>query len=190
MHIVVVAPNKSRAFLIVDGLRDAFDFKVTVIGETTGLARKLNTYKPDYILVDLEDPTSESFDQVIAALMPSERPVAMFIDKSDETMMRAAIYAGVSAYVVDGLRQDRVKPIMETAIARFKAFDSIKSELAASKMALAERKVVDRAKGLLMDAKKLSEEEAYKLLRKAAMDQGKRLPEIAAGLVSTASLLS
>ncbi|GHA43481.1 two-component system response regulator [Amylibacter ulvae] len=189
LHIVVIDPDKERAFLIVDGLRETMDYKISVIGETLGLARKLRDLEPDIILIDLEDPSRDSFEQVITALGPSERPVAMFVDQTDDKMMRAAIDAGVSAYVVNGLRKDRIKPVLETAIARFHSFGRMKAELEATKTALAERKTIDRAKGLLMKARGLSEEEAYAVLRKTAMDQGRRVSEVADGLVTAAGLL-
>lgn len=189
LHIVVIDPHKERAFLIVDGLKDVRDYKVTIIGETSGLARKLSDLKPDMILIDLENPSRDSFEQIVLALGASERPVAMFVDQSDQTMMRAAIDAGISAYVVDGLRKDRITPVLETAIARFHAFQRMKTELETTKAALAERKVIDRAKGVLMKARNLSEEEAYAVLRKAAMDQGRKLSQVAESLVDAAGLL-
>lgn len=189
LHIVVIDPNKQRAFLIVDGLRDVSDFKISVIGETTGLARRLASLEPDIILIDIENPSRDSFEQIITALGPTERPVAMFVDQTDEQAMRTAIEAGVSAYVVDGLRKERVMPVLQTAVARFHAFGRLKAELAATKTALAERKTIDRAKGLLMKARDVSEEEAYALLRKTAMDQGRRVCDVADGLVTAAGLL-
>ena len=189
IHIVVIDPHKERAFLIVDGLQEFNDYKVTVIGETTGLARKLAEYQPDMILIDLESPSRDSFEQVIAALGADERPVAMFVDHSDQKMMRAAIDAGISAYVVDGLRKSRIVPVLETAIARFHSFRRMKMELETTKAALAERKTIDRAKGYLMKVRGLSEDEAYALLRKTAMDQGRRMSEVAQGLVDAAELL-
>ncbi len=189
LHIVVVDTNKERAFLIVDGLAGASDYKITVIGDTHGLARQFVALNPDIILIDLQDPSRDSFEQIIAASNASARPVAMFVDQSDQHMMRSAIEAGVSAYVVDGLRKDRITPVLETAIARFHKFQRVQKELETTKAALAERKTVDRAKGLLMKARGISEEEAYALLRKTAMDQGKRVSEVANGLVTAAGLL-
>ena len=101
-----------------------------------------------------------------------------------------AIDAGVSAYVVDGLQKDRIKPILDAAIARFQVFTRMRKELETTKAALAERKVIDRAKGLLMKAKGLGEDEAYALLRKTAMDQGRKVADVAQSLVTTADLLS
>ncbi|MEM8699818.1 MAG: ANTAR domain-containing protein, partial [Pseudomonadota bacterium] len=120
---------------------------------------------------------------------PLDRPVAMFVDRSNDQATKAAIEAGVSAYVVDGLRKQRIKPVIDAAIARFHMYSRMRTELAATKAALAERKTIDRAKGLLMQARGLSEEEAYALLRKTAMDQGRKVVEVATALVTAADLL-
>lgn len=190
LHIVVVDGNRERALKIVDGLADEGDFKVSVIGDNTGLARKLAELQPDVILIDLENPSRDIFAEVTEASLPLERPVAMFVDKADPSLAQAAIEAGVSAYVVDGLQSERIKSILDTAIARFHAFSRLRAELDATRTALAERKMIDRAKGLLIKAKGLSEEEAYALLRRTAMDQGKRVGEVAENLVTAMGLLS
>lgn len=190
-RIVVIDEHKERAFAIVDSLRDAGSLDdITVIGQTIGLAKRLIELEPDIILIDLQNPSRDQFEQIIGAVGPTQKPVAMFVDDSDEEMTKAAIDAGVSAYVVDGLRPDRVRAVLQTAMVRFHSYAKMRAELDATKAALAERKIVDRAKGLLMSAKGLSEEEAYCLLRKTAMDQGKRIPEVAEGIVTAASLLS
>jgi response regulator NasT len=117
------------------------------------------------------------------------RPVAMFIDQSDGATIRAAVEAGVSAYVVDGLKKERVKPIVDMAISRFEAFSRLQRELAEAKDELAARKVIDRAKGILMRAKSIGEEEAYALLRQTAMDQKRKIADVAQGLVTAMTLL-
>lgn len=188
-RIAVIDPNRERALLIVDGLREAGDYEIHVIGDEAGAAKKLADIDPDIVLVDLESPTRDSLETVTRASSPLERPVAMFVDHSDEVMLRAAIDAGVSAYVVDGFRKERIKSVLEAAIARFHAFDRLRGELEATKQALAERKLLDRAKGVVMKAKGLSEEEAYKVLRKAAMDQNLKLIDIARSVVTAAELL-
>jgi response regulator NasT len=117
------------------------------------------------------------------------RPIAMFVDQSDEIMIGAAIDAGVSAYVVDGLRKERVKPVMELAIRRFNAFARMQTELHEAKTALAERKTVDRAKAILMNSRNLSETDAYALLRTTAMNQNRRIVDVAEALITASSLL-
>ena len=190
LHIAVVEKSDERAQTISNGLRDAGDFEITIVNDSIGLSRKLAEMAPDVVLIALDDPSRDTLEDLTAASSPNQRPVAMFVDKSDSATMRAAIDAGVSAYVVDGLRQDRIKPILEAAIARFHNFSRLRAELTATKAALTERKTIDRAKGLLMKARGISEEEAYALLRKSAMDQGKRLADVAESLVTAAGLLS
>ena len=112
------------------------------------------------------------------------------VDTADEGLTRAAIEAGVSAYVVDGLKSDRVKPILDAAVTRFNMFQRMRVELETTKRALEERKLIDRAKGIIMKARKVDEDEAYAILRKAAMDQNKRVADVAQALVTTAGLLS
>ena len=189
LSIAVVEQDRERALMIVDGLRDAGDYEVTVIGDVTGVARRLAVLAPDVVLIDLESPDRDVLDALTIAATPTDRPVAMFVDRSDDTMMRAAIEAGVSAYVVGGLSRERIRPVLSAAIARFHVVARLRSELAATKAALEERKVVDRAKGMLMKAKGIGEDEAYALLRRTAMDQGKKLVEVAAALITAAELL-
>lgn len=188
LKIAVIEPDRERAIMIVDGLREAGDFDVSVIGDTAGLARRIAAIDPDLVLIDLEDPSRDILEGLTHASTPMDRPVAIFVDRSDNDLMKSAIEAGVSAYVVAGLQKDRIKPVMDAAIARFQLFSRIRKELDATKAALADRKLVDRAKGVLMSARGLTEEEAYALLRKTAMDQGKKVSDVAEALVSTAEL--
>lgn len=190
LSIIVVERDRERALRIVDGLRASGDHQVTVIAEETGLARRIAEQKPDIVLIDVADPSRDVLEELALVSGPMERPVAMFVDRSDEQLTRAAIEAGVSAYVVDGLEPGRIKPILDAAIARFHLFQKMRAELAATKVALEDRKIIDRAKAILMKAKGIDEEEAYALLRKAAMDQKKRMAEIAQQLVMAAGLLS
>jgi two-component system, response regulator / RNA-binding antiterminator len=189
LRIAVVEKDRERALMIVDGLREAGRFDVSVIGDESGLARKLAALDPDLVLIDLENPSRDVLEGLAIASSPLERPVAIFVDRSDGELTKAAIEAGVSAYVVDGLRKDRIKPVLDAAIARFGMFSRIRKELDATKAALAERKMIDRAKGLLMTARGLSEDEAYALLRKTAMDQKKKIVEVASALITAAELL-
>jgi response regulator NasT len=189
LSIAVVEQDRERALMIVDGLHDAGDYEVTVIGDVTGLARRLAALQPDVVLIDLESPDRDVLDALTMASGPADRPVAMFVDRSDDAVMRAAIEAGVSAYVVGGLSRERIRPVLTAAIARFHVVARLRAELATTKAALEERKLVDRAKGMVMKAKGIGEDEAYALLRRAAMDQGKKLGEVAAALITAAELL-
>ena len=189
LSIIVVEKNRERALLIVDALAELGDHDIQVIAEETGLTRRVAERRPDLVLIDLANPSRDVLEDLSMASGAMDRPVAMFVDRSDASLTRAAIEAGVSAYVVDGLRADRIKPILDAAIARFHMFQRMRVELAATKTALEERKVIDRAKGLVMRAKGIGEEAAYALIRKAAMDQGKRIADVAQALVTTADLL-
>ena len=144
---------------------------------------------PDVVVIDLESPSRDLLEQLFQVSRLVERPVAMFVDQSDAAMMQAAVDAGISAYVVDGLKSERVKSIIDVAILRFNAFARLQRELDEAKNELADRKVIERAKGLLMTAKNLSEGEAYALLRRQAMNEKRKLVEIARALVTSAELL-
>ncbi|QIE42170.1 ANTAR domain-containing protein [Rhodobacteraceae bacterium SC52] len=189
LTIVVVEPDPDRARFIVDALSDDADFEIHVVAERAALARNIAQRKPDLVLVDVANPSRDTIEELTLATGPLDRPVALFVDRSDAGLSAAAIEAGLSAYVVDGLTPLRVKPILEAAIARFRLMQRMRTELAETKRALEERKVIDRAKGLLMRARGISEDEAYALLRRTAMDQGRRVADVAEALVTAAGLL-
>ncbi|MHC0052646.1 ANTAR domain-containing response regulator [Actibacterium sp. D379-3] len=190
LSIVVVEKDRERALLIVDSLRETGDYDISVIAEETGLARRISERNPDVVLIDVSSPSRDMLEELTLASSPMDRPVAIFVERSDDSLTKAAIEAGVSAYVVDGLRADRIKPIMDAAITRFHMFHRMRAELEATKRALEERKVIDRAKGLLMKARGIDEDEAYALLRKTAMDQGRKVVDVAQALVTAMGLLS
>jgi len=190
LSIIIVEKDRDRALQIVDGLKASGDHTITVIAEESGLARQIASLDPDVVLIDMANPSRDALEELALASGPMERPVAMFVDRSDGALTKAAIEAGVSAYVVNGLQQDRLTPILDAAITRFHMVSRMRTELAATRRALEERKTIDRAKGILMKARGISEDEAYALLRKAAMDQGRKVAEVAEALVNTAGLLS
>ena len=189
LSIIVVEKDRERALLIVDGLREAGDHEVFIIADDFSLARRIAERNPDLVLIDAGNPSRDVLEELTLATSPMERPVAMFVDQSDGSLTKAAIEAGVSAYVVDGLRSERIKPILDAAIARFHMVQRMRVELAETRRALEERKVIDRAKGILMRAKAIGEDEAYGLMRKAAMDQGRKVADVAQALVMSADLL-
>jgi two-component system, response regulator / RNA-binding antiterminator len=117
------------------------------------------------------------------------RPIAMFVDQADTETIRAAVESGVGAYVVDGLRKERVKTILDTAVSHFNIFNRLRDELERANQQLEERKVVERAKGILMKERDLSESDAYALLRTAAMNENRRIVDVARSVVSTIRLL-
>ena len=175
----MVEPDQERAMLIVDSLSAAGPHEIHVIAEFTGLARAVTAHNSDVVLVDVLSPSRDMIEELSLASGPMERPVAMFVDQTAGGMTKAAIEAGVSAYVVDGLRPDRIKPIMDAAIARFHMFQRMRTELETTKQALEERKVIDRAKGLLMKHRECDEAAAFGAMRKMAMNKKVRLVEIA-----------
>ncbi|MEF3047096.1 ANTAR domain-containing response regulator [Pseudotabrizicola sp. L79] len=189
LTIIVVEADRQRALEIVDAIRASGDHRVQVLGDGAGLARRVAEIQPHLVLIDVANPSRDMLEELTLASRPTERAVAMFVDRSDPGLTRAAIEAGVSAYVVDGLRAERIRPVLDAAIARFHMVSRMRSELAATKAALEERKVIDRAKGFVMRAKGLSEEQAYALMRKTAMDQGKKLLDVAHAIVVAAEVL-
>jgi response regulator NasT len=187
--ILIIDENRTRAAIIQDGLREAGHVNVRWLNETGNLLRRIVDIDPDVIIIDLESPNRDVLEQMFQVSRLVRRPVAMFVDQSDGTAMHDAMVAGVSAYVVDGLRKDRVKHILDMCILRFNVFSRLQEELHEAKTALADRKVIERAKGILMAAKSLSEQDAYVLMRKAAMDQKRRLIEIAQAIVTAEGML-
>ncbi|CUX65661.1 putative two-component response regulator:antitermination factor NasT [Agrobacterium genomosp. 13 str. CFBP 6927] len=189
LTILVIDENAIRASIIEEGLREAGYHRVTVIHEVNGVARTIETLQPDVIFIDLENPNRDMMEHLFQLTRTVGRPIAMFVDRSDTASIEAAVEAGVSAYVVDGLKKERVKPILDMAVSRFNAFSRLQRELADAKSALEERKVIERAKGILMKMRGLSEEEAFALLRQTAMNEKKKISEIAQSVVTAAGLL-
>jgi len=187
--ILVIDENRIRASIIEAGLRDAGYENVTLIHDMAGVAGKIADINPDVIFIDLENPNRDMLENMFQLSRAVKRPVAMFVDRSDEASIEAAVDAGVSAYVVDGLKKERVKAILDMAVSRFNAFSRLSRELEEARGELENRKVIDRAKGILMKSKGLSEEDAYALLRATAMNQNRKIIDIAQSLVTAAGLL-
>lgn len=189
LRIVIVDESDVRAAILEDGLKEAGFEKVLRIEGRNNLLERIYAIDPDVILIDLEDPSRDTIEQMFQVSREVKRPVAMFVDQTDSKTIEDAIEAGVASYVVDGLRKDRVKPILETTISRFRAFARLKTELEEAKTQLEERKTVDRAKMLLMKLKGIDEEAAYHLLRRTAMNEKKRIVDIAQSIITAAELL-
>lgn len=189
LKIAIIDENAARAAVIEQGLREAGLADVAILGGRAGLVARLEAIAPDVVLMSLGNPGRDQLEESFALSRALARPIAMFVDQSDERAITEAIDAGISAYVVDGMRKDRIKPILDLAVRRFKAFARLQAELAEAKSALAERKAVDRAKALLMKRRGIDEPAAYALLRKQAMDSGRRIAEIAEALVTADALL-
>ncbi len=189
LHILLVDQNVMRASILEEGLKEAGYANVTVVRDMQNLLRRIVDADPDVIFIDLENPNRDVLEQMFQVSRCVRRPVAMFVDRSDTDMIKAAVEAGVGAYIVDGLRKERVKAILDMAVSRFQAFSELREELEQVRRALNERKMVERAKGILMKERGLSEGTAYDLLRKAAMNEGRRVVEIAQAVVTAAGLL-
>jgi response regulator NasT len=189
LAILVIDENRIRASIIEAGLRETGHDNVTVVHDITGVARTIAATNPDVIVISLENPNRDVLENMFQLSRAVKRPIAMFVDRADRASIEAAVEAGVSAYVVDGLKQERVKPILDMAISRFNAFSRLSRELEEARNELENRKLVERAKGILMKSRGLSEEEAYALLRKTAMNQNRKLADIAQSLVTAAGLL-
>jgi response regulator NasT len=188
LNIVIVDENPVRAAILEEGLREAGYVNVVRIKETAKLLARIYAIDPDVILIDLENPSRDVLEQMFQVSRIVKRPVAMFVDQADSASIQASVDAGVSAYIVDGLKKERIKSILDLCISRFNAFSRLQSELEQTRSALEERKVIDRAKGILMKAKNLSEEQAYALLRKTAMNENRKIAEIAQSVVTAAEL--
>jgi response regulator NasT len=189
LRILVVDQNIVRASILEEGLREAGYAQVTVVRDMQNLLRRIEEVDPDVICIDLENPNRDVLEQMFQVSRSVRRPVAMFVDRSDTDMIKAAVDSGVGAYVVDGLKKERVKSILEMAVSRFNAFNGLREELERTREALEERKLIERAKGILMKEKGLTEEAAYALLRKAAMNGNRRVAEIARAVVTALELL-
>ncbi|MDO9384921.1 MAG: ANTAR domain-containing response regulator [Hyphomicrobiaceae bacterium] len=190
LSILVIDENRIRASVIEAGLRDAGYDRLTVVHDVNGIARRIAELEPDVIVIDLGNPNRDMLENMFQLSRIVKRPIAMFVDQSDQASIEAAVDAGVSAYVVDGLKQERVKPILDMAISRFNAFSKMARELDEVRSELESRKVIDRAKGILMRTRGLSEADAYALLRKTAMNQNRKMSEIAESLITAAGLLA
>lgn len=189
LRILVVQQDTARADMLINALSEAGETEVMVVPSDSRLASRIADLRPDLVLIDLANPSRDMLEELTLASAPTDRPVAMFVDRSDPALTRAAVEAGVSAYVVDGIRPDRIRAVMDAALTRYHMFQKMRTELEATRAALEQRKIIDRAKGVLMRARSISEEEAYALMRRAAMEKGRKIADVAAAIVTASELL-
>jgi len=190
LRVLVVDQNPERAELVRRALMEEGEDHVVEIATGSGdLLILLRAAQPDIVIVDLDLPDRDTIEQLRVATREMPRPIVMFVDQTDADTMRAAISAGVSAYVVDGLTAKRVKPVLDVAVARFQAFEQLRHELETARLGLAERKIIDRAKGILMQVRGMTEEEAYAALRSKAMNEQRKVIDIAQSIITAAELL-
>ncbi len=189
MRILIVDESDDRAALLREALIAAGHEVTDSIASPMELLRAVDAQRPDVIVIDTDSPTRDVLEHVVVVSQTSPRPIVMFSSDAGGEAIRDAVRAGVSAYVVDGLDAGRVNSIVEVACARFDEFQRLKAELADANLRLSERKLVERAKGLLMRSRGLAEDEAYHALRRLAMQKKQRLGETAQQLIDAADLL-
>jgi two-component system, response regulator / RNA-binding antiterminator len=189
LRIMIVDQNMVRASILEDGLREAGYANLTVVRDMQNLLRRIIEADPEVIFIDLENPNRDVLEQMFQVSRAVQRPVAMFVDSSDSSMIEKAVDAGVGAYIVDGLRKERVKPILDMTISRYNAFSRLRDELDRARQALDERKLVDRAKAILMKERGLTEEAAYEFMRTTAMNEKLRLGEVAQVIITATQSL-
>ncbi|WP_025036356.1 ANTAR domain-containing response regulator [Bradyrhizobium sp. DOA9] len=187
--IVIVDESPIRAAILEEGLREAGFTQVVHISEMQSLLARIYAADPDIIVIDLENPSRDVLEAMFQVSRAVKRPVAMFVDQSDSASIQASVEAGVSAYIVDGLKKERIKPILDLCVSRFNAFAKLQEELERTKSQLEDRKVIERAKGILMKVKGLTEDEAYVLLRSTAMREKKKIGEIAQSIITASEML-
>jgi response regulator NasT len=191
MKVMLLDNNTERSEHIKNSLLKAGYPRVLCIEMTVGidLLKLVRQHAPDIIIIDMESPDRDTLESMRSVDREMPKPIVFFADHSDYQTTQAAINAGVSAYVVDGLPGERIKTVMDVAIARFQAFHDLRSELESYKQRLEDRKDVDKAKGILMQHRQLSEEAAYQLLRKMAMDRNMRIGDAARNFIAAMTLL-
>ncbi|WP_421761707.1 ANTAR domain-containing response regulator [Devosia sp.] len=189
LSILVIDENRIRASIIEEGLHEAGHRRVTVLHDINAVARVIEQSMPDVVVIDLENPNRDRLEHFFSLSRALRRPIAMFVDRSDAAAIAASVEAGVSAYVVDGLKKERVKSILDMAVIRFNAFARLSRELEAARGELEDRRIIDAAKAILLKTRGLAEADAYALLRRTAMNQNRKLVDIAQSLVTAASLM-
>ena len=184
LRVMLVDRDPERAELLEQALTEAGHRVIARIGDDAALAAQVAKHQPDVIIIDMEAPGRDTLEQMREINRDQPKPIILFSDERDPAYIRQAVRAGVSAYVVDGLSQERVMPIVEVAVARFREFQNLRQELENTKTQLADRKIIEKAKGLLMKKKDMDEDQAYQFLRKTAMSRNLKLTEVARVLVS------
>ncbi len=189
VRILIFDEDALRASVLEEGLAEAGGTDVTIVSEPYGLLTAIEKANPDVIFMDLQSPNRDSFESMLAVSRAVARPIAVFVDDGDSERIDAAMDAGVSAYIVDGLKKERLKSILDVTISRFNAFSSLRKELEETKAELEDRKIVDQAKRLLMTRRSLTEDQAYTMIRKTAMSKNTKIVEIARSMIAVADLL-
>lgn len=189
LRVLLVDDGAHRVHLIRDELTRQGHLVVGVVDQALQIHDGVVRLRPDVVIVDAESPSRDTLEHLATMSGSSPRPVVVFAEDPSHEPMQQALKAGVSAYVIAGLDVQRLMPVLQVAIARFEQDRALREQLDAAQTQLSERKLIERAKGILMDDVGLSEEQAYKHLRKLAMDRGQRLAEVAARVIDARQLL-
>ena len=184
MRVLLVDDHEARAALLKDSLLEAGHEVLGPVSTGADLNEEVRHWAPEVIVIDVEAPGRDTLEQMRTISREQPRPIVMFSGTAERSVIKAAISAGVSAYVVDGLSAERVQPIMEVAMARFQEFEALRQDAVRSKALLEERKLIERAKGLLMSTRHCGEAQAYQTLQKMAMDTNRRLVDVARDVVA------
>jgi response regulator NasT len=189
MRVLVVDEFEERAEILRDGLRQAGCEVAASLSSPFALLETIEREKPDVIVIDTDSPSRDVLEHLVMVTQRTPRPIVMFANDGAPETIRKAVRAGVSAYVVDGRDPARLRTIVEVAVARFEEFHALRGQLAVANLRLAERKLVERAKGLLMKSRSLDEETAYAMLRRIAMDRKLKLADVAQRIIDAADFL-
>ena len=190
LSVTIVDDDSGRSIILERALKDAGYEVMAILSSNDNLLLHIEKEQPDMIIVDLDSPSRDSLESMRIVTQHNPKPIVMFTNDTDDSMISEAINAGVSAYVVDGFNEKRIKPIMDVAIARFREFQALRDELNKTRNSLEERKTLDKAKGIIIDQRNCNEEEAYKILRKLSMENNKRMVEVAQQIISITGALS
>ena len=187
--VLVIDESQQRAVEICTGLIQAGHQVAAVLPSALELIARIEKIKPDIILIETESPSRVTLEHLGVMNRDMPRPVIMFSQDDDQDTIRQAIRSGVAAYVVDGFDIDRLRPVVDVALAHFEEHQALKRELAETSRKLSERKVIEKAKGILMKSRGMDEEAAYGALRKLAMERSQPLAKVAGNVVDMAELL-
>lgn len=188
LRILLVDDSQKEVSLLKDGLVGAGYEVIDTTSTAAALLDRVADLKPDVIIIDTDSPTRDTLEQLSFVSREQPRPIVLFTEDRENASIQAALKAGVSAYIVDGIHAERLQPILDVAVARFEQDRALREELRTAQERLAERKLIERAKGVLMRQKGASEEEAYRMMRKLAMDRNRRIVDVAQQIIDIDSL--
>jgi response regulator NasT len=189
LTVMLVDDEPARAAIVEQALTDNGYRVIRRLENAQGLNQAVTRYQPDIVIIDVDSPDRDTLENMSRLTKDNPRPILMFSEQENEQHMEAAIRAGVSAYIVDGLQTNRVKPIVQVAVARFREFQALRNELESVKTQLEDRKLIEKAKGLIMKSQGCDEAAAYQALRKLAMDRSQRMADVAQNVIAVMDLM-